>query len=125
MGDQKIQRLFSDLIGHNSTVPVILSLAGKAVCAVQIAGMRHMQAQSLDHPGGFLFQFPRHRFKHIRRKKCSLTYIPISEKTLRRKNGDLMILYHLLPEIAVEAWNRIHPESKNLSPAHADGQNQG
>ena len=54
-----------------------------------------------------------------------LTYIPISEKTLRRKNGDLRILYHLLPEIAVEAWNRIHPESKNLSPAHADGQNQG
>ena len=37
-----------------------------------------------------------------------LTYIPVNEETLRRKNGDLMILYHLLPEIAVEAWNRIH-----------------
>lgn len=37
-----------------------------------------------------------------------LTYIPINEQTLRRKNGDLMILYDLLPEIAVQAWNRLH-----------------
>ena len=41
-----------------------------------------------------------------------LTYIPICEKTLARKNGDLMILYHLLPEIAVEAWNRLHPQEE-------------
>lgn len=41
-----------------------------------------------------------------------LTYIPINEKTLARKNGDLMILYHLLPEIAVEAWKRIHGEKE-------------
>ena len=39
-----------------------------------------------------------------------LTYIPVNEKTRSRKNGDLMILYHLLPEIAVEAWKRLHPE---------------
>ena len=37
-----------------------------------------------------------------------LTYIPVNEKTRARKNGDLMILYKLLPEIAVEAWNRLH-----------------
>jgi len=37
-----------------------------------------------------------------------LTYIPINAKTLARKNGDLMILYHLLPEIAVEAWKKLH-----------------
>ena len=42
-----------------------------------------------------------------------LSYIPIDEKTLRRKNGDLMILYHLLPEIAVEAWKRIHTEEED------------
>ncbi len=41
-----------------------------------------------------------------------LTYIPINKKTLRRKNGDLMILYHLLPEIAVEAWKRLHKEEE-------------
>ncbi len=39
-----------------------------------------------------------------------LTYIPVNEKTRSRKNGDLMILYSLLPEIAVEAWKRLHPE---------------
>ena len=41
-----------------------------------------------------------------------LSYIPIDEKTRARKNGDLMILYHLLPEIAVEAWKRIHGEKE-------------
>ena len=40
-----------------------------------------------------------------------LTYIPVNEKTRSRKNGDLMILYHLLPEIAVEAWKRLHPDN--------------
>ena len=37
-----------------------------------------------------------------------ITYIPVDDKTLRRKNGDLMILYDLLPEIAIEAHKRIH-----------------
>ena len=40
-----------------------------------------------------------------------LTYIPVNEKSRSRKNGDLMILYHLLPEIAVEAWKRLHREN--------------
>ena len=42
-----------------------------------------------------------------------LSYIPVNEKTCARKNGDLMILYHLLPEIAVEAWNKLHKEENN------------
>ena len=37
-----------------------------------------------------------------------ITYIPVDEETLARKNGDLMILYDLLPEIAIEAHKRIH-----------------
>lgn len=41
-----------------------------------------------------------------------ITYIPVDEDTLSRKNGDLMILYHLLPEIAVEAYKRIHEETE-------------
>ncbi len=40
-----------------------------------------------------------------------LTYIPVDEATLARKNGDLMILYDLLPEIAIEAHKRIHEEA--------------
>ena len=39
---------------------------------------------------------------------ADISYIPIDEDTLRRKNGDLMILYKLLPAIAVEAYNKIH-----------------
>lgn len=41
-----------------------------------------------------------------------ITYIPVDEKTLSRKNGDLMILYDLLPEIAVQAYKRIHGEEE-------------
>ena len=54
-----------------------------------------------------------------------LSYIPVNEKTFRRKNGDLMILYKLLPEIAVEAWNRLHKGDGKNDPSHCDVQNQG
>lgn len=37
-----------------------------------------------------------------------ITYIPVDERTLARKNGDLMLLYDLLPEIAIQAHKRIH-----------------
>jgi hypothetical protein len=39
-----------------------------------------------------------------------MTYIPIDEKTMKMKNGDLMIVYDLLPDIAVKAWKMIHEE---------------
>ncbi|BAL00500.1 hypothetical protein OBV_33010 [Oscillibacter valericigenes Sjm18-20] len=42
-----------------------------------------------------------------------LTYIPVDEKTLAMKNGDLMIAYKLLPEIAIKAYNLIHGKSAN------------
>ncbi|MBR2529131.1 MAG: hypothetical protein IKE58_11760 [Blautia sp.] len=43
-------------------------------------------------------------------KDSDLTYIPVTSATLAMKNGDLMIAYHLLPAIAVEACKRIHQE---------------
>lgn len=55
-----------------------------------------------------------------------LTYIPITEQTLRRKNGDLMILYHLLPEIAVQAWNRLHgTTTEKTAPQSPENQSTG
>ncbi len=36
-----------------------------------------------------------------------LSYIPVNKKTLAMKNGDLMIMYDLLPEIAVKAYDLI------------------
>lgn len=41
-----------------------------------------------------------------------ITYIPVDEETLARKNGDLMILYDLLPEIAIEAHKRLHGQTE-------------
>lgn len=40
-----------------------------------------------------------------------LTYIPVNEKTLTMKNGDLMIVHRLLPEIAIRACNMMHEKS--------------
>ena len=43
--------------------------------------------------------------------KCGdhdLTYIPDTADTMAMKNGDLMLSYELLPEIAVQAWNILH-----------------
>ncbi len=54
-----------------------------------------------------------------------LTYVPVNEKTFRRKNGDLVILYNLLPEIAMEAWKRLHKGDDKNDPPHCDVQNQG
>ena len=39
---------------------------------------------------------------------ADLTYIPVNEKSLAAKNGDLMILYNLLPDIAVQAHRLLH-----------------
>ena len=61
-----------------------------------------------------------------KRDQEDLTRIPVNEKTLARKNGDLMILYHLLPEIAVEAWNKLHDKGeKKDDQTHCDVQDQG
>lgn len=37
-----------------------------------------------------------------------ITYIPIDQKTLAMKNGDLMVIYNLLPQIADKAYGLIH-----------------
>ncbi len=41
-----------------------------------------------------------------------LTYIPVNARTLALKNGDLMILYHLLPAIANEAYARLRGDAE-------------
>ncbi|MCR5289482.1 MAG: hypothetical protein K6E51_05775 [Treponema sp.] len=40
-----------------------------------------------------------------------LSYIPINKKTLALKKGDLMVLYNLLPQIAVQAYDMMHADS--------------
>ena len=41
-----------------------------------------------------------------------LTYIPVNRRTLAMKNGDLMIEYDLLPEIAIRAHELIHGKTE-------------
>jgi hypothetical protein len=49
-----------------------------------------------------------------------LTYIPVTRESLARKNGDLMILYDLIPDIAKEAFRRIHLQ-ETLHSVHTVG----
>lgn len=44
----------------------------------------------------------------IKSGDSDLTYIPIDRKTLAMKDGDLMMFYHLLPQIAAQAYGLIH-----------------
>lgn len=44
-----------------------------------------------------------------------ITYIPIDKEVLKHKKGDLTILYHLLPEIAIEAYQRIEKEYPTIN----------
>ncbi len=70
--------------------------------SARLAGMSREEALREAAWAAFLDSAPRKNGDE------DLSYIPVNEETLRRKNGDLMILYDLLPEIAVEAHRRIH-----------------
>ena len=59
---QKVQSLLANLKAHQRTVSMVFSLAGEAVGAVQVAGVRHMQAQRLHHIAGALLE----RAGHVR-----------------------------------------------------------
>ena len=50
-----------------------------------------------------------------------LTYLPITPETLAMKNGDLMIAYNLLPDIAVQAWNTLHSTPQDRQETEDDG----
>lgn len=51
-----------------------------------------------------------------------LTYIPITQDTLKMKNGDLMVAYGLLPEIAVQAWNVMHQMPQKTTALNSSGE---
>ena len=49
MGDEVIQREAADLEGHQRALALILPLTGEAIGAVEVAGVRDVQAERLDH----------------------------------------------------------------------------
>ena len=65
MLDQKIQGLFAHFIAHDRAFAVVLALTGKAIGAIEIAGVGNVQAQGLDHACCLLLQLARHRLKGI------------------------------------------------------------
>ena len=66
MLDKEIQRALAHLKAHQRAVAVVLALAGEAVGAVQVAGVRDVQAQRLDHVAGALLEGAGHRREGIR-----------------------------------------------------------
>ena len=71
VGDQIIQRLLAHFIGHDLTLTVVLSLAGKAVFARQIAVVGNMQANGLQYPLA-AFELVGNRLKGILGKQSSV-----------------------------------------------------
>ena len=69
---QKIQRLFAHFKAHQRPVAVVLALTGKAVAAVQIAGVRHVQTQRLDHIAAALLEGARQSRKGVRAEQRAL-----------------------------------------------------
>lgn len=96
-----------------------LRLLGLGSCFLGIVGMVYSQRTLKQKQASFLTlsqedSMQRAAWERLlelapkKRGDSDLTYIPVNSETLARKNGDLMILYRLLPEIAVEAYKRLH-----------------
>ena len=71
VGNEIIQRLLAHIIGHDLTLAVVLSLAGKAVFARQIAVVGNMQANGLQYPLA-AFELVGNRLKGILGKQSSV-----------------------------------------------------
>lgn len=69
MGDQEIERLFSHVKGHQGALAVVFALACKAVGAVEVAGVRNMQAEGFDNARARFLELSRQIRKTVRRKE--------------------------------------------------------
>ena len=89
--NQKIQRAFTDIKAHQCAFAVVFPLACKAIGAIEIAGMRNMQAQSLNNAGCCGFQCARHRFKRILNEELArifkLGYLVIAFINIGNRHG--------------------------------------
>ena len=84
--DQEVQRPLAHLIAHQRPVAVVLALTGKAVGAIEVAGVGNVQAQCLDHACRFGFQITGHRLEGIFGKQLAR----------RLQLGDLVIAFAYL-----------------------------
>ena len=63
--NQKIQSALADLKGHDRAVTVVLALAGKAVGAIEVAGVGDVEAQRLDDTRCLGLEMPRHGLEGV------------------------------------------------------------
>ena len=93
--DQKVQGALAHLKAHNGPLAVVLALTCKAIGAVQVAGVRHVQAQGLDDPGALFLEFARHGRKGVRCEELPLVLeggdLVIAALDLR--GGELRVLF--------------------------------
>ena len=80
---QKVQRTLAHLKRHQRTITMVFSLTGKAVGAIEIAGVGNVQAKRLDHAGGLGLQLARHGGKGILGEQLSRRFQP----------GDLVVTF--------------------------------
>ena len=69
--DQKIEGAFADFEAHHRALAVVLTLRREAVGAVQVTGVRDVQAQCFYHAGSPGLQLARHRLVRILREKLT------------------------------------------------------
>ena len=96
---EKVQRPLAHLKAHDCPLAVVFSLACKAVRAVQIAGVRDVQAQCLYHAGGLLLELACHGGKGIGGKElaCLLQPHHLLIAVLQLIGGDFGVSFaHLL-----------------------------
>ena len=69
--DEEIERPFSDLEAHQRAFAAIFALRGEAVGAIQVAGMRHVQAKRLHYARRSRLEFARHRLEIVGREELA------------------------------------------------------
>ena len=90
MGDEVIQREAADLEGHQRALALILPLTGEAIGAVEIAGVRNVQAERLDHARAAVLQLAGHVRKRVGREQPArrLERFDLREAVLKLAGGD-------------------------------------
>ena len=90
MGDEVIQREAADLEGHQRALALILPLTGEAIGAVEVAGVRDMQAERLDHARAAVLQLAGHVRERVGREQPArrLERFDLREAVLKLVGGD-------------------------------------
>ena len=91
--NEEVQGPLANFKAHQGPFPVILALAGKAVGTVEVAGVGHMEAQSLHHVPGTLLEVAGHGGKIV----GSVELARFLQSSHIGNTGIELLLRHVLP----------------------------